>query len=99
MIGDVRARASLEGEIKTKATIIGDISSKCIIGDVIVGRAVIKKDEADPYDGDYIVTPSSNSQTLETANKKMLNDVEVKAIPYYDVSNEYGRTIYIGGEI
>ena len=99
MIGDVRTRATLEGEIKAKAAITGDISSKCIIGDVIVGRVIIKKEEADPYDGDYIVTPSVNSQTLETANKKMLNDVQVKAIPYYDVSNEYGRTIYIGGEI
>lgn len=99
MIGDVRTRATLEGEIKAKAAITGDILSKCIIGDVIVGRVVIRKEEADPYEGTYIVTPSGDPQTLETANKKMLNDVQVKAIPYYDVSNEYGRTIYIGGEI
>lgn len=99
MIGDVRTRASIEGEVRVKATLTADISSKCVIGDVTVGRVVIRKVEADPYEGEYIVTPSGESQILETENKKMLNDVQVKAIPYYDVSNEYGRTIYIGGDI
>lgn len=99
MIGEPRSRASLEGEIKARASIVGDISVKCILGDVEVGRVVIRHDEADEYEGKYMVTPSGEAQTLETANKKLLNNVEIKAIPYHDVSNEYGRTIYIGGEI
>ena len=91
MIGDIKT--------KSKATLIGDILTKSVLGDVEVGRVVIKHDEADDYEGEYTVTPSGESQILETANKKLTDDVEVKAIPYYDVANEYGRTIYIGGEI
>jgi len=90
MMGDVRARVSINSELKAKAALIGDVE---------VGRIVIKRDETDEYEGMYIVTPSADIQTLETANKKLLNNVEIKAIPYHDVSNEYGRTIYIGGEI
>lgn len=99
MIGEPKSRANLEGEIKAKASLVGDISSRCIMGDVEVGRVVIKHDEAEDYGGDYIITPSGDSQILETANKKLTDDVKIKAIPYYDVANEYGRTIYIGGEI
>jgi len=99
MIGEPKSRANLEGEIRTKASLVGDISSRCVIGDVEVGRVVIKHDEAENYDGDYIITPSGEKQILETANKKLIDDVEIKAIPYYDVANEYGRTIYIGGEV
>ena len=99
MIGEPKSRANLEGEIKSKASLAGDISSRCIMGDVEVGKVVIKHDEADDYEGEYIITPSGESQILETANKKLADDVEIKAIPYYDVANEYGRTIYIGGEV
>lgn len=91
MIGDIKT--------KSKATLIGDILTKSVLGDVEVGKVVIKHDEADDYEGEYTITPSGESQILETANKKLADDVEIKAIPYYDVANEYGRTIYIGGEI
>lgn len=99
MIGDVRTKAFIEGEIKTKATLVGDISSRCLIGEIEIGRVVIKRYETEEYEGAYAVTPTVENQTLETANKRLLNDIEIQAIPYYDVSNEYGRTIYIGGEI
>ena len=99
MIGEPKSRACLEGEIRTKIILSADILSKCIIGDVEVGRVIIKREDSVLYDDIYSVTPSVESQILRTANKKLLNDVEITAIPYYDVSNEYGRTIYIGGEI
>ena len=91
MIGDIKT--------KSKATLVGDILTKSVLGDVEVGRVVIKHDEADDYEGEYTITPSGESQILETANKKLADDVEIKAIPYYDIANEYGRTIYIGGEV
>jgi len=48
------------------------------------------------YDGPYSVTPTVDEQKLETAQKIMLDDVTVKAIPYYTVSNvSGGTTIYI----
>lgn len=87
------------GEALSRTSIIGSVSSRCIIGDAEIGKIVIRQHETDDYDGQYIITPSSNSQILETGNKRLLENIEIKAIPYYDVTNEYGRTIYIGGDL
>lgn len=53
------------------------------------------------YTGEYTVTPEVDTvQTLETAGKYLTNDVTVKAIPDYEVSNEAGgNTFIIGKEI
>lgn len=49
------------------------------------------------YEGDYEVTPSLSEEIkLETAKKLMTDNVTVKKIPRYDVSNEAGgTTVYI----
>ena len=52
------------------------------------------------YKGDYEVTPAFEQQSLATADKVLKEDVTVKAIPRYDVTNEAGGiTTYIGGMI
>ena len=53
------------------------------------------------YTGEYSVTPEVGAgQTLETAGKYLTNDVTVKAIPDYEVTNEAGgNTFIIGKEI
>jgi hypothetical protein len=50
------------------------------------------------YDGEYAVTPKADdSTTLETAQKYMTQNVNVRKIPYYEVDNAAGgATIYIG---
>lgn len=53
--------------------------------------------DTEPYEGGYIVTPTFEVQTLETANKKMAEDVVVLDIPMSEVSNLYGVTLNIGG--
>ena len=54
----------------------------------------------DPYEGPYDVTPKVTAQTLPTAKKFMQEDVSVRAIPYFDVSNPAGgNTIYIAKEV
>lgn len=54
----------------------------------------------EPYDGPYDVTPKVTAQTLPTAKKLMRDDVSVRAIPYFDVSNPAGgNTIYIANEV
>ena len=54
----------------------------------------------DPYEGPYDVTPKVTAQTLPTAKKLMRDDVSVRAIPYFDVSNPAGgNTIYIANEV
>lgn len=54
----------------------------------------------EPYDGEYTVTPKVEAQTLPTKEKVMLDDVTVKAIPFFNVSNTSGgSTVYIGSEV
>lgn len=63
-----------------------------------VGEVTEIHDRLPDYDGSYEVTPLAyESQTLETANRSMTADVTVLEIPIYEVSNEFGTTINIGG--
>lgn len=53
---------------------------------------------APEYTGPYEVTPNLNAQTLETAGQLMREDVTIKPIPIYEVSNNSGgTTVIIGG--
>ena len=64
--------------------------------------AVIRTSPADVqvYDGPYEAIPKVEGQTLQTAQKFMREDVSVRAIPYFDVSNPAGgNTIYIANEV
>lgn len=51
------------------------------------------------YDGSYTVIPKTEAQKLETAEKIMRSDVNVKEIPTFKVDNAKGTTVYIGSEI
>lgn len=52
------------------------------------------------YDGNYQVVPKSTEQLLSTKDKQMTDDVTIKAIPYFETSNEEdGVTIFIGSEV
>ena len=54
----------------------------------------------DYFEGNYLIIPSVDSQTLETEGKLMKNNVNIREIPYYEVSNEAsGKTVYIGGDL
>ncbi len=55
--------------------------------------------EEKQYEGEYDVTPKVESQTLPTKEKYLLKDVTIKEIPYFEVSNDSGNTVYIGKEI
>ena len=50
------------------------------------------------YDGAYEITPLTETETvMETAGKRMADDVVVLAIPYYETTNESGGyTVNIG---
>lgn len=37
--------------------------------------------ERDPYTGDYAVTPSSETQVLQTKNLRMTDDITINPIP------------------
>ena len=52
------------------------------------------------YTGEYEVTPKAYiEQELETQNKVLTKNIKVKEIPYFETSNIYGDTVYIGSEV
>ena len=52
------------------------------------------------YEGEYTITPKIDAQTMPTKDKVLTNDVTVKAIPFFNVSNTSGgNTVYIGTEV
>ena len=56
--------------------------------------------DADPYTGEYEVVPKAfSSQTLETANKVLDENIVVAEVPYFETSNtSAGKTAYIARE-
>lgn len=63
-------------------------------------QSVTIQGDAEPYTGEYEVTPKVDAQTLPTAQKFMADDVTVFGIPYFETSNTSdGNTVYIGTEV
>lgn len=54
------------------------------------GSPIIREGGGEPYTGDYEVTPSAETQTLETAGKKLSQDVTINPIPsgWYNTTTE-----------
>lgn len=62
----------------------------------IVTSTQITRDytDRDPYTGDYVVTPSEETQTFETYNKRMTDNVTINPIP-----SNYGRIAWNGATL
>lgn len=59
----------------------------------------IKTSELPTYEGEYEVTPKVyENKTLQTKNHSMKDDITIKKIPQYEVSNPDGYTLIIGEE-
>lgn len=72
--------------------------SQDVLRPISLQTAVIHWDGI-PYEGEYIVTPRTTQQSLETKHKTMRDDVTVLEIPYYQTSNEAGGyTVIIADE-
>jgi len=71
--------------------VVSESTAQFVVGmesPIVVGTAPI-------YEGPYTVVPEVNAQMLQTKDKKMTDNVTVTAIPYYEVSNTSGLTVYI----
>lgn len=82
---------SITGSVKTGAYAIkGNINSTSftLTGKLICGAG---SSETSTYEGPYAVTPTRNTQTLPTANKKAITNVVVNPIP-----PEYGLITWNG---
>lgn len=69
------------------------------INTISIGFNVGGTSQIPPYEGEYEVTPKTyDEQVLPTRNKRMINNLTVKKIPQYEVSNDSGYTLIIGDE-
>ena len=69
------------------------------INTISIGFNVGGTSQIPPYEGEYEVTPKTyDEQVLPTRNKRMINNLTVKKIPQYEVSNDSGYTLIIGEE-
>ncbi len=82
----------LSGQIKAEGMLSGQIFSEGILE----GRLILPVGYED-YTGEYNVVPKIEAQSLPTADKHLTDNVTVEPIPYYEVSNQKGKTIIIGG--
>ena len=69
------------------------------INTINIGFNIGAQSQAKPYEGEYEITPKTyDEQILPTKNKKMVDNLKVKKIPQYEVSNYNGYTLIIGEE-
>lgn len=67
-----------------------DIHAKASLGQTVIQYI----GEANPYEGEYTVTPSENEQILATKGKYLSNNVVVNPIP-----ENYGRLTWTGNTL
>ena len=70
------------------------------INTINIGFNMGTQSQTPPYEGEYEITPKTyDEQILPTKNKKMVDNLKVKKIPQYEVSNSAeGYTLIIGEE-
>lgn len=88
-------------ERQTKAITINENGTVEVIPDAnrVLEKVTVTTDviggNVEEYKGSYEITPSPEEQILHTALKVMRDDVKVKEIPYYEVSNASGGNTII----
>ena len=93
LIGTLKINSSMAGIISDTNSIKGIIKDS----DNLIYETNLDNSSSYPtYDGSYDIIPRVDEQTLETKNKVLRDDVLVESIPYYQTSNPYGNTVYIG---
>ena len=81
MSNSIQSSVTLTGEVQASATIIGTVA---ISGGGGSGESV------PIYEGPYESVPSVKEQILTTKRKLMINDITIRKIPYFEVSNTSG---------
>lgn len=63
-------------------------------------QVVSGKPDVEHYEGKYEVVPAVTAQQLETKQKFLTEDIKIREIPFFNVSNTSGgSTVYIGKEV
>lgn len=95
--GTLSTKHSLTGSLARRRSLTGRLAS---IGGLTGRLAAAYTVPPEAYDGPYEATPMTVDQKLNTKEKYMNDDMSIRSIPYFDVSNTSGgSTVYIGTEI
>lgn len=100
--GIITKEGILAGRICFDQNLIGRIGFDELLAGKIKSDNVLSGKMSMPvgykeYLDEYRVIPKVSSQILPTSDKHLSKDVIVDPIPYYEVSNQNGKTIIIGG--
>lgn len=82
-LGGIPSLSVSLGETPTVTVSAQTVTVKPLVGDV------------EKYDGSYDVEPLPEAQSLPTAKRYCTDDIYVRAIPFYEVSNTSGGTTVI----
>lgn len=82
----------INGQINGKINIVGALRT----GDLSISPNLNNPTPLSNYNGPYSIIPRTEDQSLQTTNKALRENVLIESIPYYQTSNEYGDTVYIG---
>ena len=96
--------SAITGEVKCRTgTLVGThgLTGQLMQEAYLVGNlATAYVSASSKYEGEYEVTPTVEGLTLDTRDKYMTDDVKIRAIPFYEVSNQSGgNTVYIAGDL
>lgn len=102
--GKISQKDTLKGVLGNTLNITGKLTLPTLNGTltnnvILSGVINLSSGSYQIYNGDYEITPKIEKQVLNTKNKAMIDDVHVNKIPYFETSNDYGKTIYIGSEV
>lgn len=86
--GTLSTAQTIQGTLSATQTIQGALSkAKTIQGNITVPSAILPPS----YEGEYTVTPSAETQTLNTDHLYMMDNITINPIP-----NNYGLITYNG---
>ena len=84
--GSIHSKENLNGSIHIKESLVGNLG-------------ISTSGVTEQYAGEYTVIPKLDQQILKTKQKVMTDDLTVKGVPVYEVSNNQGgTTVYIAKE-
>ena len=89
LIGKIKTTPNLQGSIKQNSHLQGKLN-----------YSSYEIYNAEKYKGEYNITPLAfQQQELETKNRILEENVIVREVPFFEVSNTEGTTVYIGSEV
>ena len=100
MLSTLKPQKPITGTLTTDKPLIGTVQTTemVLVGNLEVGKVILNVD-VENYEGSYTVTPKVSEQLLETKQRLMTDDLTIKGIPIYEVSNSSGgMTVYIAKE-